>query len=528
MARRLVQPELDLNAKISHLLHTAVTQAYRNHGHLLTAACCTWLQTTSSEAQRAKITALLDQQPDNASRRSAVNYVLSQLFTSTFPETKAYGQILQRVEAMLVAADQPIAEALGMPDPSEPQAGARPEGESVNSALSGLLLVDVENINLPVTLEDFLQTVGQYPIRYRLAFGNWRRLGNRDRKFYQRGYQMIHVPSGKNSADIKMSLEASLMALRDPSIREVFICSADSDLLHLAHALLGQGITPYRVSHNRQGFTILNLLNRTKQTFALNQNHPDPGNFFATEDPDADLLDTALPPNIPSLEDMKQWMFDLIWQEQKANPDQPLTIDELGKLFRDCHQVSATQAIQANSGYKNLRQFLVAQDELRLYPLPGGKRIAVVWKDYDPAADGDLPENVGAEVYSDTPASDTPAPTVPTTQADAPGLELLQTAALPPQATTAPDPAAQTITDAHGMEQALVGLLWNLSSHKSGGHISLSVLSTYFAHVYNEPLSKALKRIGEPKNIPKFLAKCRSLRVQQQDKEWQVSLTCVS
>ncbi|NJL47343.1 MAG: NYN domain-containing protein [Leptolyngbyaceae cyanobacterium SM2_5_2] len=526
MARRLVQPELDLNAKISHLLHSAVAQAHSHHGHLLTEGCSHWLQTTSSEFQRAKITALLDQQPDNDSRFMTVKDILRQLFTPAFRETKAHGQVLQRIEAMLAAAQQPIADALGTTAPSGNPSLGHVEGEALNSLGSGLLLVDAENINMPVALEDFLQTAGQYPIRYRLAFGNWRKLGNRDRAFYRRGYQMIHVPSGKNSADIKMSLEASLISLRDPSIREVFICSADSDLLHLAHALLGQGITPYRVSHNRNGFTILNLANRTKQTFSLGQGYLDHGNLFATADPEADYLDTALPPTIPSLEEMKQWLLDLIWQEQNANPDQPLTIDELGKLFRDCHQVSANQAIQANSGYKSLRQFLVAQDELELYPLPGGKRLAVALKGAL-APEANLPEPFQA-------AADPPPSSATTAQisSHAPGLELVQAPVAQSNSLPTPisstGPAAQAIHDAQSLEQALVALLWNLSSHQSGASINLSVLSAYFAHVYNEPMSKVLKRIGEPKNLPKFLAKCRSLRVQQQDNGWQVSLTCVS
>ncbi|MBW4463587.1 MAG: hypothetical protein KME47_25595 [Nodosilinea sp. WJT8-NPBG4] len=84
------------------------------------------------------------------------------------------------------------------------------------------------------------------------------------------------------------------------------------------------------------------------------------------------------------------------------------------------------------------------------------------------------------------------------------------------------------ITDAHRLEQALITLLWRLSSGQTDSQIQLSVLATYFAHVHQESMSAALKRIGEPKGLPKFLAKCRSFKVQQQGQDWRITLACVS
>jgi len=91
-----------------------------------------------------------------------------------------------------------------------------------------------------------------------------------------------------------------------------------------------------------------------------------------------------------------------------------------------------------------------------------------------------------------------------------------------------PKDAPQKITDARTLEQALVKLLWSLPSKQTGGQVSLSVVGTQFAVVHREPLSKVLKRIGEPKGLPKFLAKCSALRIQKHGKEWRVALVCVS
>jgi hypothetical protein len=229
---------------------------------------------------------------------------------------------------------------------------------------SGLLLVDAENMHPPAALEAHLQSLAQYPIRYRLAFGNWRTLGNRDQEFYRRGYQMIHVPSRKNSADIKMSLDASLISLHHPSIREVFICSADSDLLHLGHTLLRQGMMPYQVSHNAQGFEVFNLATQTKQRFSLPTDTPENPGPSASPPPSPDPT-----PHVPSsLTQMKSWLRILILQEQQAHPGQPVTIGRLGTLFHERNHIAPNQVLQTY-GDTTLKQLLEADPSFLLTPI---------------------------------------------------------------------------------------------------------------------------------------------------------------
>ncbi|MBW4484468.1 MAG: hypothetical protein KME14_18190 [Tildeniella torsiva UHER 1998/13D] len=349
----------------------------------------------------------------------------------------------------------------------------------------------------PKELEAFLQDLGQYPIRHRLAFGNWRNLGGRDREFYQRGYHMVHVPPGKNSADIKMSLDASLISLWNPSVREVFICSTDTDLLHLGHTLLNLGVIPYRVSRRQDCFDVLNIANQTTHVFHLPQVGKEAEGSAPTKDdplpetanaPENQAVENPGPATVPTVAQMQRWLKILILQEQQANPGQPITIGRLGTLFRQRNQIAANQALQANSDYKTLKQFLAAHDAFELSPLPDGQHM---------------------EVRLKAPASE-PAIVDQGSQPSPPGA------------------APKKITDAHTLEQALVKLLWSLSSGQSGSQVSLSALGIAFAQVHKEPLSKVLKRIGEPKGLPKFFAKCRSLRLQKHDKDWRVALACVS
>jgi hypothetical protein len=342
-----------------------------------------------------------------------------------------------------------------------------------------------------------VENTGHYHYGERLAVGNGRNLGGRDREFYQRGYHMVHVPDGKNSADIKMSLDASLISLWNPSVREVFICSTDTDLLHLGHTLLNLGVTPYRVSRHQDRFAVLNIANQTTQVFHSPQAGQEAQGEVLTKD--APLPETAnapenqggenpAPVTVPTVAQMQRWLKILILQEQQANPGQPITIGRLGALFRQRNQIAANQALKANSDYKNLKQFLSAHDAFELSPLPDGQHI---------------------EVRLNAPVSE-PAIVDQSTQP------------------STPEAAPKKITDAHTLEQALVKLLWSLSSDQSVSQVSLSALGTAFAQVHQEPLSKVLKRIGEPKGLPKFFAKCRSLRLQKRGKDWRVALACVS
>lgn len=467
---------------ISQLLHRAITVAQIQQPQLLTEPCRKWLSGTSAEAQSHKIVALLNKQPNAPTVIKAVEHVLAQVFIPAFEGSKPYNRLLQQVQT-LAAGPAKVMDA-PVQAPHNTSTDQFDHDAALDPAGTGLLLVDAENMHPPEALETLLQTVGQYPLRYRLAFGNWRKLGDRDQELYRRGYQMVHVPSGKNSADIKMSLDAFLISLWNPSLREVFICSTDSDLLHLGHALLSLGIVPYRVSRRGNDFVIRNIETQTSQIVRGTVNS------------------TMI--KMPSLAQLKRWLKNLILEEQKAFPGKPITLGRLGKLFSDRNQMSVGQVLQNHPNYRNLKHFLEAQEGFELCPLPDGFQIEVR-----------LTEMRLTEMQLTAPEETTAAPMNPPPNQ---GPE-------PPSSTVA---VLQPIADAQTLEQALIKLLWSLSSQQTGGSIPLSVLSVHFAHVHQESLSTVLKRIGEPKGLPKFLAKCRSLRVYKQGADWQVALACVS
>ncbi|MDA0267275.1 MAG: hypothetical protein O3A14_10010 [Cyanobacteria bacterium] len=188
---------------------------------------------------------------------------------------------------------------------------------------------------------------------------------------------------------------------------------------------------------------------------------------------------------------MGSGLKSLILQAQQANPDQPITIATLAKLFRDRNGISANQALKANASKQTFKQFLAAHATFELSSLPDGQQIQVT---------------LAKAATGQANGTKTAAATVSGQQAA----------------------SVQPIQTAQALEQALIKLLWHLSSHQAGGQVSLSLLGTHFAQVHKEPMGKVLTRMGEPKSLPKFLAKCRSLRLQKRGKEWRVALACVS
>ncbi|MFW9264863.1 NYN domain-containing protein [Nostoc sp. CALU 546] len=119
-----------------------------------------------------------------------------------------------------------------------------------------LLLLDAENLKLDINSELFLASICEYPLQVKIAFANWRNpsIGKQDIELYNRGYQLIHVPEGKNSADAKMIAFGACILRSYPTVKEILVCSSDGILIHLCNELQNQGLIVYWV--RRQGQTL--------------------------------------------------------------------------------------------------------------------------------------------------------------------------------------------------------------------------------------------------------------------------------
>ncbi|MEC4894289.1 MAG: NYN domain-containing protein [Oscillatoria sp. PMC 1051.18] len=148
--------------------------------------------------------------------------------------------------------------------------------EKVASSSRGIavLLLDIENIKLDPQGEAFLASISRYPLQVKIAFANWKNssINKHDLDFHDRGYQLIHVPNGKDSADAKMIAVGSSIFLQYPTVKEVFVCSSDWILTHLCNDLQNKGLTVYRVIRHNDRITIENRRNNQAKTYSLAQN----------------------------------------------------------------------------------------------------------------------------------------------------------------------------------------------------------------------------------------------------------------
>ncbi|MUG93685.1 hypothetical protein F7734_15160 [Scytonema sp. UIC 10036] len=110
-----------------------------------------------------------------------------------------------------------------------------------------ILLLDAENLQLTADMEAFLQSRCSYQITYKIAFANWRVLGNADQLLYERGYDLIQVPGAKDAADGKMIAFGCQLREFYRKAKAVFVCSSDTVMVSLCNCLLQQELEVYRV-----------------------------------------------------------------------------------------------------------------------------------------------------------------------------------------------------------------------------------------------------------------------------------------
>lgn len=157
--------------------------------------------------------------------------------------------------------------------------------EFFSSSKNGVsvLLLDAENLKIDLNAEKFLLSLAQSPQLIKIAFANWRNtsLAKQDADLYDRGYQLIHVPNGKNSADAKMIAFGASIFQPYPHVKEVFICSSDGLLMHLCHQLQNHGIVVYWVRRKDAKLIVENRHTGETKHYSISLN---------TEIPSLDIL----------------------------------------------------------------------------------------------------------------------------------------------------------------------------------------------------------------------------------------------
>jgi hypothetical protein len=324
----------------------------------------------------------------------------------------------------------------------------------------GIILLDVENIQLDQKAEKFLGEICSYPIQIRVAFANWRSMGKRDIEFHTRGYQLIHVPPGKDSADLKMATVGSSIFVYYPTAKEVFVCSSDKALIHLCNTLQSHGLTVYQVTKKQSEMCVFNSKTGEMKQFSLLE-----------------------APIIPPVDELIKQLQSLIVAEQKKIKNPWIKISRVLVLYKEKYRITLSTVVSTHFPddkasdifYKNPKYFAVHQ--------PSEK------------------SNTYVTLFSATASPSTQPSTIIPSTVDLPTIQSLE-----------------------DLEKALVQILQDLLADSPENCVSLSVLGSYFNRQYGQAITSVIKQFLPGGKLTKFIEVCHSFQLEKNGSGWNVCL----
>lgn len=218
---------------------------------------------------------------------------------------------------------------------------SRDFSNSINTQGISILLLDVENLQLDAATEKFLAEICHYPIQIKIAFANWRHMGKQDLEFHQRGYELIHVPSGKDSADVKLATVGSSIFVHYPTAKEVLVCSSDAVLSHLCTTLQTHGLRVYLVRKKGEILTALDLKTGNIHTRML-----------------------KISPDISSPDRLIAQVQKIINVEQKLTGKNWIQLSRISQLFRSKYNLSISQVISMHLPGQKARDIFLGNPEI--------------------------------------------------------------------------------------------------------------------------------------------------------------------
>ncbi|MHC5935222.1 IS1/IS1595 family N-terminal zinc-binding domain-containing protein [Nostoc sp.] len=212
-----------------------------------------------------------------------------------------------------------------------------------------LLLLDAENLKLDVNSELFLASICKYPLQVKIAFANWRNpsIGKQDIELYNRSYQLVHVPEGKNSADAKMIAIGACILRSYPTVKEILVCSSDGILIHLCNELQNQGLIVYWVRRQGQALHIENR-NTSKLTH----------------------YSLAMATEVPSFEKVVEQIQDLIKNEQDSINARLNSLAAIASLFQEQCDIN----IKPNPKQPEIQAIIPVLDNSLTQSIPEGEK----------------------------------------------------------------------------------------------------------------------------------------------------------
>ncbi|NET64931.1 MAG: NYN domain-containing protein [Moorea sp. SIO1G6] len=328
-----------------------------------------------------------------------------------------------------------------------------------------ILLLDAENLRLNSETEKFLAQICSYPIQIKIAVANWRAMGKYDTELHTRGYELIHVPPGKDSADFKMATVGASIFIHYPTAKEVLVCSSDGVMTHLCTTLQTHGLTVYLVRKQNDKIIVLN--NKTRETQAHS------------------LVSV---PEIPTLEEFINQLKDILKAEQKRTSNAWINLSRLSYLFESKYQLTINQVVSLRlPGKLTTDIFSDYPKDFVTHHIPGTSNFYVT-----------LFEKPISFIKKTSP---------------------LKTIQLKP--TVKPLSKIESKSD---LEEILVKLLKDLKTNYKDPYVPIAHIATEFKKQYSRPITQLMRDLNLKGTFPKFLQSLGAFKLKKVGKAYQVAL----
>lgn len=341
-----------------------------------------------------------------------------------------------------------------------------------------ILLLDAENLNLDEETEEFLKTVCHYELQIKIAFANWQRMGKKDVELHARNYEMIHVPVGKDSADVKMATVGSSIFVHYPNAKEVLVCSSDAVMTHLCTTLQTLGLTVYLVRKHGKTVTIVNTQTHQAQQYDIG--------------------------SLPEFYPIEHWLGkiqQLIREEQQRTAKQWIELSQISAAFERRYNLTLERAIAAHYPNKlpqNL--FLEYPEYFAIHKLSDNSEMFVTV--FDP-----LQPNSASAPFT---ANGSPV-TLKTPNGN--GAAGSRTAIF-----------TTIFKTREELEKALAETIEAMKIKFPGVKVSTGTLGAEFKSMYGQKPSEIVTQLGLGENFLQFLLSCSTFSLKKKDKEYEVAI----
>ncbi|TAE60488.1 MAG: hypothetical protein EAZ87_05625 [Nostocales cyanobacterium] len=328
-----------------------------------------------------------------------------------------------------------------------------------------VLLLDAENLQINLSTEKFLATVCHFPIHVKIAFANWSNRGKLDIELHERGYDLIHVPAGRDNADGKMIAYGASIHELYPHTKEVFVCSSDKVMTNLCNNLQQHGLIVYQVSQHGDNINIFN--NSTGRTTVHNINPP---------------------PELPSLEKFIFQLKTIIKEEQKLTGVYWIKLSQIYQIYKNQYQLNISDIICRYFPGKLLRDILINNPtDFVIHQIDDQGEIYV-------------------NLFTDYRLKDTH-----------------QESLLLHESPSSLSSDLLTIDSVLDLENAIKTILTELSTKFPNQSFDISLLAGKFKQKYSKPITEQMKELRLGGNFVKFLQSRNSFNMQLKDNKWEVS-----